>query len=187
MKSKTHWKECCNKDYIGAWYCMEEDKTLTVKRTVRDETIVGEKGRKDKGTVVYFEERGDDGKPLKMVMNVSNFKTMEKVSGSPFLEDWPGTKIVVYADPDVMFAGEKVGGIRIRPYSPKQETYICADCGKTIEQDHQFSPRTIAERSRKAYGRTLCMDCAKKAKEAQVQAEKEGDILGDEGNEDKDS
>ena len=182
MSTKTHWKKCFNKEYIGAWYCMDSDKELTIDYAVKSEEITGEKGRKDKEPVIYFKEIGEDGRQLKMVGNVTNMKTIEKVTGTPFIEEWGGHKILVFADPNVMFAGDKVGGIRVRPFAPKQDEYFCDECGCQITDKGKYTARAIAQSSKSKFGRTLCMDCAKQVKAEQEKADLEGDILNDENN-----
>jgi hypothetical protein len=49
-----------------------------------------------------------------IILNVGNWDSCEEISGQPDSDDWCGTEIVVYEDPSVMFAGKKVGGLRIR-------------------------------------------------------------------------
>lgn len=164
--AKTHWKECFNKDYIGAWFCMDEDKDLTIDHVVKAEEITGEKGRKDTEMVIYFEEKDANGRPLKMVANATNCKTLEKLTGSPMIEDWAGARITVWADPDVSFGGQKVGGIRIRPEAPSK--LVCDECGSAIKGAFGMNAKQLAEYTRKKYGRQLCAECAKKAKEAAV-------------------
>lgn len=58
--------------------------------------------------VMLFEEN----KPL--VLNSTNTKRAAKVCGSDETDDWTGKKIVAFNDEDIEFAGEIVGGIRLR-------------------------------------------------------------------------
>lgn len=56
-------------------------------------------------------------KPL--VLNKTNIKRLEKIFGSDNTDDWVGKQCVIYFDPDVEFAGEQVGGLRVR--APKNQ------------------------------------------------------------------
>ena len=68
-----------------------------------------------------------------MVLNSTNAKAIAKIAGSEETEDWPGTKIVLFNDPTVEWAGKPIGGIRIRP--PK---VIPAKPNPTPDDDIQF-------------------------------------------------
>ena len=177
--SKTHWKKLNNPDYLGA-YALEpgEDLILTILKA-GEETYTGNSGKKETGLLIHFEE--NDAKP--MICNATNAKTITKVMGSPYIEDWKGRKIQLYAA-EVNAFGETVEALRVRPFAPKQDQYFCQDCGIEIVQNGQYSARAIAQSSKSKFGKALCMDCAKKAKEEQEKKDKEGDILGDENNED---
>jgi hypothetical protein len=62
-----------------------------------------------------FEE---SDKPL--VLNRTNIQLCERIFGSDDTDEWIGKKIVLYVDPNVSYAGELVGGIRVR--APKVKT-----------------------------------------------------------------
>ncbi len=47
------------------------------------------------------------------------------INGSGDTDDWPGTKIVLFKDPSVMYGGKMVGGIRCR--APKTAVHPEAD------------------------------------------------------------
>ena len=67
MNLKTHWKKLTNPNYLGA-YAFEENKDiiLTIK-SVGNEVITGEGGRKEECTVCHFVE---NYKP--MILNKTN-------------------------------------------------------------------------------------------------------------------
>jgi hypothetical protein len=48
-----------------------------------------------------------------MVLNVTNLKRMAKALGDD-TDDWIGNQVVLYVDPDIEYAGNIVGGLRIR-------------------------------------------------------------------------
>lgn len=53
-----------------------------------------------------------------MLLNATNIKRAAKATGSPETDDWIGKKITLYFDPDVEFAGNVVGGLRIKGSAP---------------------------------------------------------------------
>ncbi|MGI6168317.1 MAG: hypothetical protein ACOYI4_01185 [Christensenellales bacterium] len=177
--SKTHWKKLNNPDFLGA-YALEpgEDLIVTISRA-NEEQFTGTGGKKDEGLVIHFKEK--DIKP--MICNATNAKSITKIAGSPYIEDWQGVKIQLYSA-EVSAFGETVDALRVRPFPPKTDEYICAECGAVIEPFKSYTARQMAERARTKFGKQLCMDCATAAAEAKEAEEKEGDVLGDENNED---
>lgn len=112
-KNKTHWKKFHHPDYIGAYaFQPGEEKVLTIK-SVSEEDVIGSNGRKEPCMVVKFAEKEE--KPL--ICNVTNAKTIEKVAGSGYIEDWVGVKIQLYVT-EVQAFGDTVDAVRIRPKAP---------------------------------------------------------------------
>lgn len=110
----THWKRFCNPDYLGA-YSLDPDKDIVATiDVVTRENVMGEGGRQEECTVARFKER--DIKP--MVLNKTNCKTITKVYGTPFIENWAGKPIQIYAT-TTKLKGEQVECLRIRPQAPK--------------------------------------------------------------------
>ena len=66
--------------------------------------------------VVTFEEL-----TKKLACNKTNFKRICKETGEADSDDWAGKKIVLWFNEDIEFAGEQVGGIRVRGANAKQE------------------------------------------------------------------
>ena len=62
---------------------------------------------------LYFKELD---KP--MVCNATNLDMVAFITGDELIENWIGHKVVLYDDPTVMYAGKRVGGLRI--CAPKQ-------------------------------------------------------------------
>jgi hypothetical protein len=111
---KTHWKKFHHPDYIGAYaFQPGEEKILTIK-SVSEEDVIGSNGRKEPCMIVKFAEANE--KPL--ICNVTNAKTIEKVVGSGYIEDWSGQKIQLYVT-EVSAFGDTVDAVRIRPKAPK--------------------------------------------------------------------
>lgn len=174
---KTHWKKLNNPDYLGA-YALEpgEDMVLTIK-SAGEETYVGNAGKKEKGLLIHFEER--DVKP--MICNATNAKTITKVAKSPYVEDWSGVKISLYAT-EVSAFGDTVEALRVRDYAPKLEIY-CEECGEVIKATGGKSPRQIAASTKSKYGVELCASCATQKFEEMKKEEAE-EVVADENNED---
>ena len=156
----THWKKMTNPDFLGA-YALEpgEDMTLTINK-VQKETFVGSAGKKDEGIVIHFAE-----KVQPMICNATNAKTIAKVTGTPYVEEWTGKRITLYAA-EVSAFGETVEALRVRPYAPKEEIY-CEKCGQAIRAAYGMNPLKLAMYTREKYGRQLCADCAGEAKKEQ--------------------
>ena len=60
--------------------------------------------------------------PKPMVLNSTNIKRLAKACGSGETDEWTGKQVVLYVDPDVEFAGNVVGGLRIRAHKPAPVT-----------------------------------------------------------------
>ena len=54
-----------------------------------------------------------------MVLNSTNIKRLAKACQSDDTDEWLGKQVVLYVDPDVEFAGNVVGGLRIRAHRPE--------------------------------------------------------------------
>lgn len=54
--------------------------------------------------------------PKPMVLNSTNIKRLAKACASDDTDEWTGKQVVLYVDPDVEFAGNVVGGLRIRAH-----------------------------------------------------------------------
>jgi hypothetical protein len=181
---KTDYRKLLNKPWLGEWDVpVGEDLILTIDHVNQGE-VVGDGGSSEERMVVHFREEGV--KP--MVCNVTNGETISQLVGSKYVEDWSGTKIAIYSTPVKAF-GKTTNALRVRPYPPKTDEYICAECGLVIEDAEGFTARQIAEGSRAKYGKVLCIEHGKAEKEKREAAAKETDVLGgttDEDNENQD-
>lgn len=156
--SKTHWKKLCNPDYLGA-YALEpgRDIVLTIDYVCR-EMVAGADGKKEECTVMHFAEAV---KP--MIVNATNAKMITKLLQSPFIEDWQGKRIQLYAAVVKAF-GENVEALRVRPFLPKIDAtkpIKCAKCKNDLKPEGKMSVSGLAEYTQKKYGMVLCADCAK--------------------------
>lgn len=91
---KTHFKKLRNPDYLGSWDLCDNngkmtDIILTVKEVVKQKVFDGKGGSEDLPVMSFAE----NVKP--MVMNSTNLKSMAKVTGSNFIEDWKDVKVQI--------------------------------------------------------------------------------------------
>ena len=63
----------------------------------------------DDKLILHFEDSDDE-----LVCNKTNLSLLASFYGSTNTEDWEGKKVVLYRDENVMYAGKRVGGIRVR-------------------------------------------------------------------------
>ena len=150
----THWKKLNNPDYIGA-YSLDrgKDMTLTIDYVNR-EIITGTGGKKEECTVLHFKEAQ---KP--MILNRTNAKTIQKIYGTPYIEEWAGKRITLFASVTKL-ADEEVECLRIRPVRPTLPELLLSDTdnfrncqqairnGYSIEQIQKkwtLSPEVIKE------------------------------------------
>ena len=164
--SDTHWKRLINPDYLGA-YSLDpgKDMVLTIK-SVKREMITGTGGKQEECTVCRWEE---EQKP--MILNRTNCKTISKVCGSPYIEQWTGHRVQIYATTTRM-AGETVECLRIRDKAPEEVKIPCAECGQMISPAFNMSVTQLAAYTKKKYGKQLCAECAQSKKEAEKDADK---------------
>ncbi|MFA5307189.1 MAG: hypothetical protein WC365_07115 [Candidatus Babeliales bacterium] len=160
---KTHWKKLQNPDYLGS-YSLDpgKDMILTIK-TVKVESVTGPDNRKEDCMVMTFVE---NVKP--MIVNATNAKTITKLYKTPFIEEWAGKKIQLYAT-EVKAFGDVVEALRIRQKIPTQAaptSLRCSDCPDEIEGVGGKTAEQIVQYTHSKYGRPLCSSCATKASQA---------------------
>lgn len=159
--SQTHWKKLQNPDYLGAYSLNPGEDLILTLAAVRQEKVTGADGKKEECMVARFRE---NVKP--MILNVTNCKTIEKLYKTPYIEEWSGRKIQLYAEKVKAF-GDIVEALRIRPFVPRVETKAtkCTDCGKDIAAFNGTSAEKLAQYTANKYGKPLCAECAAKAAE----------------------
>lgn len=113
MSDQTHYRKVFDSPYLSSADIVDP-VTLTIARVVQE--IDKTKKTKDIFNTAYFQEKeirpGEKLKP--MILNATNSKMMDKLTGSPFIEDWAGRKVVVFVDGNVKFGKDLVEGLRIR-------------------------------------------------------------------------
>ena len=111
---KTHWKKLKNPDYIGSYELMNgEEKTdlVVVIEKVEKKLVKGTDGSDSECIVANLKSQ----KP--MILNTTNAKVIEKLAGSPYIEDWNGLKITLFVKRIKAF-GDMVDALRIRETAP---------------------------------------------------------------------
>lgn len=143
---KTHWKNNFDYQYLGGYSIEGEDKTLTIKKVVT-EKVQGTSGRAEDCMVIYFEEESKG-----MICNKTNAKTITKVHGTPYIEEWTGKKIVLGTEKVSAF-GETTDALRVRAYKPKAEVNPADailklnSCGTLADLKKVWSSLSAAEKN----------------------------------------
>ena len=99
-------------------YLKKEDVDPAVKVTIKScemQNVALESQHPEEKWVMFFEEFD---KPL--VLNSTNGQAIANICKSPESDDWIGSVIVLYNDPNVGFQGKITGGIRVRAVKTKQ-------------------------------------------------------------------
>lgn len=167
--SKTPWKKIVSDpNFLGeADFDEGEEKIVTIAGVKADVEVIGTEGKSRK-SVVYFAEQGI--KP--MILNVARSKSIEKVTGSRYVEDWSGKQIQLYIDNNIKAFGDVVAAVRVRPRKPQpKQVPICSDCGKPIQAIGGSTPEYVAKYTQKKFGVCLCGECAGKRTTAAKQQE----------------
>ncbi|MEE3475058.1 MAG: hypothetical protein VZQ79_06930 [Ruminococcus sp.] len=152
--AKTHWKKLTNPDYLGA-YALDDGKDVILTISyVREEKVTGSDGKKDDCVVCHFSERV---KP--MILNSTNMKTITKLFGTPYIEDWSGRRIQIGIEKVKAF-GDVVDALRVRKFIPAENVPKCESCGGEIQPRGNNSAEQIAAYTKKKYGQALGSACA---------------------------
>lgn len=110
-ETKTHYRRLVNPHYIGA-YSLDpgQELNVTIEKVIREQ-VAGPDGKKEECTVAYLKGQ----KPF--ILNATNSKTISKALKSPYIEDWAGKTITLYAAKIKAF-GEELEALRVRPTAP---------------------------------------------------------------------
>jgi len=112
-ETKHHWKQLMNTDYIGAYSLQPgEERTVEIVDVAQKE-IKGAGGKKDLKPVATL--KGE--KPF--IINATNAKTLTRLFGSPYIEDWKGKSFTLIAETiKDKQSGEEMDALRIKPTKP---------------------------------------------------------------------
>lgn len=166
MSEKTHWKKVVSDPtYLGEGdFQPGQEIIATIKRVATSEKVQGADGKSENKAVVHFIEKT---KP--MILNVARSKAIEKVTGSPYFEDWHDAQIQLYVQSGIKAFGDVVNAVRVRPFKPKAPEPVppCTDCKNPITAAMGKSAEWMAAYTTKHYSVPLCAECAAKRKAAQ--------------------
>lgn len=179
--AETHWKKLVDTNYLGSWDIVGGRLVLQIVKIKQERIFNQNKNAEESCTVAYF----SDERYKPMILNKTNCKTMQKLTGSPYIEKWAGTRIEIKTEKVKAF-GELVDALRISKTAPQAETktaqtptiaptntesepHKCEDCSAVVTEFGGYSAQQVALSTKGKYGRVLCAVCAQKAK-----AEQEG-------------
>src|SRR4026208_1758202 len=101
------------KRFVGnAKYLKKEDITSPINTSIlwtKEEEVTAPGKGTETRLVLYF-----DGLKKGLVLNTANAEALAEITGTDDYEKWSDIPVQLYADPDVTFGKQKVGGIRIR-------------------------------------------------------------------------
>lgn len=104
------------KTYNDSAYLKKEDfpspEVLTISE-VREEQVTAPGDKPKAKVVLYFNDR-DKG----LVLNQANGDALFDITGDDDPEKWIGRSVEAYNDRNVMYAGKRVGGVRLREPAP---------------------------------------------------------------------
>lgn len=111
MEKLTHWKKLTNPNYIGA-YSLDpgEERNVVIEKVIR-EIVIGMDGKKEECTVAYLKGQ----KPF--ILNATNSKAITTALGTPYIEQWSGKNITIFAAKVKAF-GETVEALRVKTKAP---------------------------------------------------------------------
>ncbi len=87
---------------------LDEELVVTITGVSKEDISRYGEPRKER-FVAYFEETE---KVLILKWNLA--EGIKSVTGSDDMDSWDGHRIVIYHDPDVLYEGKAVGGIRVK-------------------------------------------------------------------------
>jgi len=132
-QKQTHYRKIFKSDHLGVAdleeYLEQGSPLIFTISHVRQEMNAKVAGKKINANIAYFEE---NIKPL--VLNATNSKTMSKLVGSCFVENWQNVNVQLYIDRDARLMGEVVGGVRVSPKVIRaQKPEVCPNNQKMWE------------------------------------------------------
>lgn len=101
------------RSFLGSYLKQDDFDEPTVATISGAKSVEFEDEDKDK-LALYFEEL-DKG----MILNATNINLLTALFGSDETDEWMGKQVTIYTDPNIMFGGKKVGGLRVKSASPE--------------------------------------------------------------------
>lgn len=107
----THWKKLTNPNYIGAHDLQPGQELTIVIESVSNEVVKCFDGKSLKEETCIVARFKGAKKPL--ILNKTNCKIIAKKTDTPYIEEWAGKSITIYAA-KVRAFGEMVEAIRVK-------------------------------------------------------------------------
>ena len=92
---------------------VEKGALVTIDR-ITEENVAPEYQAEEIKYVIQFKEDYKSWAP-----GIEVLETIKQIAGTGNVDEWPGTELVLFVDPNVKFGHKKVGGIRCR--APKNQ------------------------------------------------------------------
>jgi hypothetical protein len=122
-------------DYTSSYLTADDvrkPKLLNVEQ-VAEETI----GNDSKPKLVLYGRDDSEGDEHKIALNKSNISRLIEIFGTDETDDWVGSMVVVFRDPNVMFNNRKVGGIAFKKAPPVDTSFEGNDERKETKSDRR--------------------------------------------------
>jgi len=180
---KTHWKKNIDTNYLGSWDLQAPngsyvEREVLITRVVREMLHDPSNNKKSAKNIAHI-----SGGSKPMILNSTNCKMMAKLFKSPNVEDWANKHVVIYVEKVKAF-GELHDSLRIKGKAASQTApsatsqqhqkpaepppIPCEDCGEYIQgfthREDSYTAEQMAERSKAAHGKHLCLDCSGRTK-----------------------
>lgn len=134
-------------------YLKKEDVSHPITATIRDvitEEVSGDHGKESKPVIRF------NGSVKPMILNKGNGELLCSLYGDDSLA-WHGKSIELYMDPNVMFGGKRVGGIRLR--APSQNGAGAAPASSSGGAGYAISNgKTVTKKNNADEVRTYLME-----------------------------
>lgn len=104
----THWKKLTNPNYIGAHDLQPGQEVKITIKSVAQEMVKGQDGKEEQCVVARLE-----GAKKPFILNKTNMKIITKVLDTPYIEEWSGKSVIIYAAKVKAF-GEMVDALRVK-------------------------------------------------------------------------
>ena len=118
-------------DFKNSTYLTQQDvnELSLEERRVTIDHVEAEVVGKDKELkpVTYFKTLGKG-----LVTNMTNREKIAEIRRSKVMDDWPGTRIELYVNPDIGFGGKRMGGIRVRRIAKNDPSSVEEDFDEEI-------------------------------------------------------
>ena len=110
-KQVTHWKKLTNPHYVGAHDLQPGQELTVVIESVSNEVVKMFDGKDVKEETCIVANLKGAKKPL--ILNKTNCKIISNNTGTPYIEDWVGKTITIYAA-KVRAFGQMTEAIRVK-------------------------------------------------------------------------